>query len=319
MANLAQLKERVAQLANKGGSKGGNKPNLRWTPTDEHDIRVIPYGVNPLNDSILEMHFHYTLGETRSMLCPESTDLTIDEKTYKSAPGHTYEKKCIVNEYCSDLWSKFEGGKPGGALKSKEQKDADFSVWKKIKPQTRFAALVVERGKESDGAKWWCFSQKQLEQIIKLCDSGPMKKMCGISKDQEAGYAVLVDQDNAFDLHVSVRKAKNEDGKGNATDYSENVLSISADEPTSLGRSKKETQTIMASVKPFTDAYPLKTSEEVAKVLEAFMKSEFTPESKKQSDLSSDGIQKYGTNSTEDVATVGDRLANEAIEDLMNA
>ncbi len=320
MANLAQLKARVAQLANKGGKGGfGNKPNLRWSPEDEHDIRAIPFGKNPLNDSILEMMFHYQLGEARSLLCPESPDLVLDEKgVHKCAPGITFEKKCMVNKYSDELWSKFDADTK--ELKSREQKDADYQVHKKIRPQTRFALPVVERGKESEGVKWWSISKTVLEQIIKICDTGPLKRACGISKtDSESGYAVIVDVEQAFDLHISVKKAKNEDNKGNDKDYNETVVSVTADEPTPLGKDKKETAAILASIKPFTDAHPLKTSEDIEKILEAFMKSEFTSESSKEESLSSDGTQKYGVNSDEDVATVGDRLAADAVQDLINA
>jgi hypothetical protein len=319
VANLAQLKARVAQLANKGSKGAGNKPNLRWSPSDEHDVRLIPFGKNPLNDSILEMMFHYQLGETRSLLCPESTDLVLDETgVHKCGPGVTFEKKCLVNTYSDELWSKYDSDTK--ELKSREQKDADYQVHKKIRPQTRFAALIVERGKEADGAKWWCLSKNALEQIIKICESGPNRKLCGIKKDDtEAGYAVLVDTQNAFDLHISVKKARNEDGKGNDKDYNEIVISVQADEPTSLGKDAKETKALLASIKPFTEAYPLKSSEDIEKILESFMKSEFTPESKKDEQMSSNGTEKYGVNSTENVESVGDRLAAEAVEDLMNA
>ncbi len=63
----------------------------------------------------------------------------------------------------------------------------------------------------------------------------------------------------------------------------------------------------------------MKSSEDIEKILESFMKSEFTSESTKESSLSSNGTQKYGTNSDENVDNVGDRLAADAVEDLINA
>lgn len=297
MANLKALKERIAGMNGTGGGSKGNRPNLRWSPTDEHDIRVVPYG-DPLNDSILEVVFHYNLGETRSLLCPESPDVKADHK-------------CIINKYASALWSKWDDE---GKQKSKARKDADYEVYKRIKPQTRFAMRVIERGKESEGVKWWCFSQDVLDQIVKICDTSLFKKVCGLPKDQDTGYAVLVSLDNAFDLHVSSQKAKNADGKGNTTDFNKTVVQVEADEPSPLAKSKKEVEKILASVTPFTDAYPLKTEDEIEKVLDLFMKSTFS----KEADAESPGVE-YATNSTEDASKVGERLVKDAVEDLLNA
>ncbi len=305
----------MQNLVTKVAVNGGNFPKLRWSPSDEHKIRIIPYGKNPLKDSILEVSFHYDLGETKSLLCLESNDLVLDKNgQHKSAPGLTYEKKCEVDEYAKDLYSKFN---EHGSLKSKDQKEADYHVFKKVKPTVRFAALIVERGKEAEGPMWWCFSQNQLEQIIKICDTGPLKKMCGLPKDRDSGYAVVVDEDNAFDLKLSVKKAKNADGKGNGANYNLIEISISGDEPTALSITgiKKDNEKIISSVRSFTDAYPVKTTEEVSKILESFVKFEF---SSKEPDVETQGVE-YATNSNERVENVGSRLAEEAVNDLLNS
>jgi hypothetical protein len=282
--NIEELKNRLQQL-----NRRTDKPKDIWKPRDEHDVRLIRYPHG--DESLIELYFHYEIGD-QSVLCPKAN----------------FGKDCEICDFC-DLLKSWKT--PQGNDKAEKDRKSDWELFKKIQPKARVFVPMVERGKESEGARWWGVTPNQSLEILKVCVDGDRMAECGVGKDEKDAnklLSVLVSETKAYDLHVSFAKPGE---KGNTKTFAQTVITgkIKAGP---LMPDKKSVKELVASVKNIRDVYPEVSSEEVGKILKKFAGS-VGPEAKPEG-----GTEKYPANTNENAKTVGKRTIDEAFGDLLN-
>lgn len=280
--NINALKDRLQQL-----NRRSNKPNDLWKPKEDHEVRCLPYPHG--GDPMIDLHFHYEIGENMSILCPKAN----------------FGKPCAICDFC-DVLKSWKG--PDGQDKPENDRKADFEIFKKIQPKARVFIPVVERGKEGDGAKFWGVTPNQAGQILEVCTDGDRLSELEISQDDAArALDVIFSKDKAYDLKVSFKKSGE---KGNTTSYSQVEIKGKI-KPTPLHKDKKEAEKILASVKNIREIYPEVSSAEVQKMMDRWTGSLDRNEEKTQEVAK----EKYETKSTEKVAATG-RSIDDAFGDL---
>jgi hypothetical protein len=151
--DLAAMRAKLAKLSGKGN-------DALFKPEEgENIVRILPLASQPGNP-FQEMFFHYGLGG-KNYLSPMS-----------------YGERDPIAEFSDALIS------TGPRLSKDEFKEA-----KKFYPQTRTYALVVVRGKEAEGLKYWSFGQGILTKLLSVID--------------DDDYGDITDPEKGFDLKVT--------------------------------------------------------------------------------------------------------------------
>lgn len=133
--DMKQMREKLAQLNNKGAGQKVSNPNI-WKPeAGENNIRIVPLKSNP-DWPFQELYFHYNLQGFSTHLSPLS-----------------YGERDPLAEFSDSLVG--EGG-----LSKDEYKAA-----KKYYPSVRTYLPIVVRGKESEGVKFWAFGASTLKAL----------------------------------------------------------------------------------------------------------------------------------------------------------
>ncbi len=291
MPSIEELKARLAGL-NRSGGKGKDI----WKPSDKHDIRLVPYPHG--RDPFIEMYFHYDVGDA-PVLCPKQNQ----------------GEDCAICEFADKLKS---WNSPNGEKKSEVDKKGDWELFRKIQAKASVFVPMVERGKESEGAKFWRISGPASTEILQEAMNSDRMEACGISKDEQDAeklLQVLIGTEKAYDLDVDYKK-KGE--KGNNTTYAQTVIRAKI-KTSSLGKNAEETKAIVGSVKKIDDVYPPQSSADVAKI---FAKWTGGGQSEAKAD---GGSEKYAgksektsdkkTNSSEKAKTSG-RTIEDAFADM---
>lgn len=287
--DIAELKNRLQQMNSRT-----NKPNDIWKPRDEHDVRLIPYPHG--GDSFRELFFHYEIGDTPSILCPQMN----------------FGEECEICVLCEKLraWKA-----PDGNDKPESERKADFNLFRRIQAKPRLFVPVVERGKEAEGPKFWGLSPNQAGMIVEICTDGERLAELEIAATDTKGAArVVFDLKRAFDLHVSFAKPGE---KGNAKTFPQ-VKIVGKIKPSPLSRDEKQAADLLKGVRRIEEVYPRLSSQEVTRIFRKFVGSA-QPEAAAEG-----GSEKYAptppapTNSREDAKTVGKRSIDEAFQDLVD-
>jgi len=244
--NLQEIRNRLNKLANQT-----TKRKDLWKPKDVHTIRCLPY---PHGDEpFLELGFHYELGKTRALLCP----------------NHNYGDDCAVCEAAAKLRSWTD---ESGVDKPEKQRHDDFEIFKKIQVKERYYIPMVERGHEGEGPKFWAFGKSIYEKLLKMCIDEEMNE----DRDDDGGTLVLTSVDNAYDITVDFAQPNNKDGKGNAKTFP--ITDIKEKKRASkLGLSEKETEELLGKIPNIESVYDKVSSKEVEKIFSDFM-NEGAPE-----------------------------------------
>lgn len=286
---LEEIRSRLQSM-----NRRTDKPKDIFKPKDEHDVRLLPYPLNP-DDPLVELTFHYEI-DGNSVLCPKAN----------------FGEDCAICDACDVLkaW-KDEDGREKPEAKRKE----DFEIFKKIQPKGRVFVPVVERGQEANGAKFWGLSPTQALQLLEICTDGDRLEACGLDRDEKKkGIQVLINPDKAFDLHVSFAKPGE---KGNTKTFGVATISgkIAA---TPLVKEKKAREDLLKSVKNIKDVYVPVSSAEVEKIWSKFVGAGM-PEAK------AEGGKEYNApkseakaNTAEDAKKVGKRSVDEAFADMVD-
>lgn len=279
---IEAIKARLAQLSNKT-----KKQNDLWKPTDEHDIRAVPHSFSKNDDLFVELAFHYEIGNEKPILCPKVN----------------FGDECEICDYCDALraWKT-----PDGEEKSEGDRKTDWELFKKISAKSAWFFPVVERGHETEGAKWVRINQTNYNALLTICADEENNNSV-LDGGGEAGIGVLFDQKCGYDLHVSYKK-KGE--KGNTKTF--NIVDFKEKKKTSpLHKDKDVVKKVLESVKPIHDVYPKVASEEVSKVFRKFVGNggaEAKPEG---------GVEHRPTNSGEKAKTEGGRTIDDAFEEML--
>lgn len=185
--DIAAMKAKLAKLS-------GDKTNTGMFRPVEGDtiIRILPLAnsENPFQ----ELLFHYNLIKGKTFLSPLSFD----------------ERDPVV-EFKDTLLT--EGGRVS--------KDEFKMIMHKFNPQVRTYALVIERGKENEGPKYWGFGQTTYKQLL------------AIAADDD--YGDFTNPDTGFDLKVTFTPQEKSD-----TNFSQTKI---MPRPKSVPLSKDKAQT----------------------------------------------------------------------------
>lgn len=289
MPTIAELKSRLEQL----NRRGGGKANDIWKPKDEHDIRLLPY---PHGDDIfVTLHFHYELGDVRQILCPKMN----------------FDEECPICDFCEQLrsWKNKDGGD-----KPESERKMDWEIFKKIQAKARVFVPVVERGKESEGPKFWGITGPQSTELLKECLDADRMAECDVDpqeQDAKKVLQVLTNPDKAYDVHVSYAKPGE---KGNAKGWAQ--ISFKAKiKPSKLAADPKARQEIVSKIKKMSDVYPAVPATEVKTIFKKFVGSNTADTAGPKPE---GGNEKYGTNSSENAAGKGGRSIDDAFGDMID-
>lgn len=289
MSSLAEMRARLQQL-----NQRTSKKNDLFKAKDEHDLRLLPDPDG--GDPFVVRTFHYELGGA-SCLCPRAN----------------FGKPCKVCDFCDKL--KAWKDPTTGQDKPERERKADFEIFRKIQPTEKALVRCIERTKEGfsdEGPKWWSPGFTNNNKILELCSDAELKEAVGLSPDSDDGLNVLFDVTNAFELHVSFKKKNNEDGKGNKKNANITEITKTSLKPKPLSKDKREIEKILSACKNINDVYPEQSSAEVAAIFDKWIGSSSDEAS------TEGGVEKYGSNTSEDAAVKGGKSIDEAFGDLAN-
>lgn len=274
--DMAAIRARLAGLSNKTSKK-----NDLWRPTDNHDIRCLPY---PHGDEpIVELGFHYNLGATRSLLCPR----------------HNFGKECAVCSFNDKLKS---WNDENGQEKPEETRRADFEIYKKIQIKERWYVAMVDRSDETETPKLYAFSKSIFEKFLTLCLNEEMQEIAGTE-----GTDVLFGTDKAFDLTIDFKKPNNEDGKGNVKTFPITEVTQKM-RPTPLTKKKAQAKAILEKIPNIKDVFPEVSSQEAERVFMEFVNAGAGEPDVKNSGVEYAAKDKLASNSAEKPVEGGQSL-----------
>jgi len=131
--DLKKMRQKLADLHNKGGNSGGAK---FWKPSEgENVIRILP---SPDGDPFKHFHFHYNLGSNAGILCPKKN----------------FGEDCPVCDFVSKLYN--------------DADDESREMARKLVAKSRFFSTILVRGEEDDGPKIWGYSKTVYENLLQL-------------------------------------------------------------------------------------------------------------------------------------------------------
>lgn len=278
--NIDEIRAKLAGLSSKT-----NKRKDLWKPKDKHVIRCLPYphGKEP----ILELGFHYDIGDTKVVLCPK----------------FNFGDECVICDYADKLksWNDEDGKE-----KLESIRKADFEIFKALQVKERWYIPMIERDSDDSEPKFWAFSKTIYEQILKMCLDEEMNE----DVTHSGGSLVLTDPDCAYDITVDFCQANNKDGKGNTKNWASTEIKEKK-RPSRLGKTKEEVTALLAKIPPITDVYPKTSSEEVEKIFNAFVNS-----GQAEVQVEDEGVE-YSANNAEK-PLVGGQSIDEAFGDLLD-
>lgn len=294
--DINELRNRLNNLNNKSKSTVG-----QWKPKDEHQVRLVQYPHD--EDSFIERTFHYNIDQ-REFLCPKQ-----------------FGNDCPVCEFAEGDLRNWNG--PNGQPKPEAQRRADWELYKKIQSRPRFYVPMIERGKESEGVRFWSMTPAQMGQALDVCGDGDRLADVGVKPGDTAGaFKVLFDVEKGYDLTVSFKKPNNADGKGNTKSIT--LIEIKGKIRSSpLASSKKASDDLVKSCKNVKELLTEVSSAEVDKIFKKFLNGN-APEARAEG-----GVEKYGqklerdaeasrpTNSKENAKLSGTRSVDEAFGEML--
>lgn len=152
--DLSKIKSKMNSL--KSGGSAAKSEHLFQIPKGETTVRIVPLKSNP-DWPFFEAYFHYNMNK-RSYVSPK-----------------TYGNPDPILEFAQDAQE--------SATSKEEWKQA-----KQLEPKRRVFAPIIVRGKESEGVKFWGFSDTIYETILGLCDDPDY----GDITDLETGTDIVI-------------------------------------------------------------------------------------------------------------------------------
>lgn len=298
MPTIAELRERLNNLAGGNKKKSNEKSKFMWKPSDEHNIRCVPQPDG--SPAIKELNLHYNINKG-PIVCPKN-----------------FGDECSICDFAAKLYSwKDENGndKPPGT------KQKDWEMFRKIQAAPKWYVAVLEREHEAEGVRYWAMTKRVVDELVKLCTNEDL------NADREDGgeEKILTSPTNAYDLHISFKKSANADGKGNLTDYPLTEVE-ERKKPSPLNKDQKEADRILKSVPSIDQAVERVSSKEVHQMFMAFING--GSGSNVSADRSKDDVE-YGGSSEKKTEKpvakannaeklVGKKSIDEAFDDLVN-
>jgi len=186
-------------------------------------------------------------------------------------PQRNFGEKCPICNYATSLWQ--------------EGTDESKKMAKDLFARQRFFSNVLVRGKENEGPKPYGYGKELYKKLIKMV------------LDPDVGD--FTDPDNGRDMKLSYEKEK-------GAQYPTSDLTL---KPIAkpIMKSKKEVKDILDKIKPIDSFVEKKSTEEVRKVLEAFLEDPYAEEN---------NVKKYGNKKEEPKKSDEISDIDKAIEEL---
>lgn len=230
--SLDKIREKLAALNEKTQkSSTTSQNNLNWKPgqrkTDKGEIlsdviRILPNKFTDPDCPILEIPIYW----------PNKFG-----KTWVS-PTFFGEHDPII-EYCNELFQGFV---------DKEEYKVKKSLQKKLMPDMRYFALILDRSNESDGPKWWSFGIEVYKQIL------------SIMSDED--YGNITDKYSGRDLTVTFTPA--------ATDSDRPKTTILAKPKETVATTDKELLDKIENIPNVAERFIKPDAKELVEALEKF-------------------------------------------------
>jgi hypothetical protein len=292
MATIEQMREKLRKLNERGS--GSSK---KWFPKDKHVVRLLPLAGQ--EEPYKVIWFHYNLGKF-PLYCP---------KQNSGSDCSVCDLSAALKEWDDD--------------KSEADRKADFKQGCKLEAGPKYYFSMVERVTDAESKKvtnsqpaWWSLNEnafKELGNIITKDDSLEIhtESMAALKLDPvDDVWQVLVNSKTAFDIEVDLRKANNEDGKGNAKKFNQTVITEKK-RCSPLSKDQAEEKKILESIPDFSGVEKSLTSDEINKHLETFLSA-----GSKDAKSDSDGTEKSADVNNEKPAD-GKRSVEDALADIM--
>lgn len=291
MATIAEMREKLKKLNEK---RGGGGSRSKWFPKDKHVVRLLP--VPGQDEPYRVIHFHYL--NRKPVYCPLLN-------------AGTECKICQLSETLKE-WDDNQ---------SEADRKRDFKMGCSIEASPKYYHPMVERiiDKETkkvsnSGPFWWSLSEAVWKEVANIGLKDDVQEMHvegGSTSDNM--WDALTNTRLAFDLDVDLKKANNEDGKGNGKQF--NVTDVGPKmRETALSRDPEELAKLLAAVPAFDTVETVLSSDEVDKILEQHLNSD-APEAKSKSD----GLEKTERveSKNAEVTGTGKKSVEEALKDLL--
>lgn len=157
MLSLEKIKQKLEQLKNPT-FKTSKFDKKTWSP-EKDKAKTIRFIKDPSQEDVFhELHFHYNMGKSGSILCPRMNS----------------GQPCPICEFAFNLR---KSGDPG-----------DVAVFKTLMPKQRFYGVVVDREDPKLQPKWWGFGKEIYQQLLE----GLLSEDYGNFMDPKAGKDAVV-------------------------------------------------------------------------------------------------------------------------------
>lgn len=291
MATIAEMREKLKKLNEK---RGGGGSRSKWFPKDHHVVRLLP--ISGQDEPYRVIYFHYL--NRKPVYCPLKNG---------GQPCEVCALSDALKEWDDD--------------KDPEVRKTDFKTGCSLEAGPKYYHPMVERIVDKDTKKvsnsgpfWWSLSESVWKEVVEIGlkdDVVQMHVESGSTSDNV--WDALVNTKFAFDIEVDLKKANNEDKKGNTKSF--NVTDVSPKmRETPLTRDAEELEKLLGSVPAFDTIETALSSEEVARILETYLNSG-APEEKSKSDGTEKGADVESRNA--EMPGSGKKSVEEALKDLL--
>lgn len=190
MPSVEEIKAKLKAL-----SKGGGGGKI-WKPKDNHSVRILPLVGDeyPTNELAVSVFWHYGVDAGKKMYCPKNTG-----------------DSCSFCDFAESLYSYND---ENGKKKSKEQKDEDFQIYKKVNAAEKFYVPIVvrkEKSTEVEGPVWWEMTQKTFQTLLEITINDDWNE----DHPDGGGYKILTSLRAGLDLEVSLLPKNSPENKTN--------------------------------------------------------------------------------------------------------
>jgi hypothetical protein len=295
MATIQEMRDKLKKINDKRGGGGGKS---KWFPKDRHVVRLLP--IPGQDEPYKVLFFHYL--NKKPIYCPM----------------HNSGTDCDICKLSESL-------KAWDDDMDADERKKQFKLGCQLEAGPKYYHPMTERITDKETKKvsnsapaWWSLSEPVWKEVAVLC-----LKDENIEMHAENGQPVynvwdlLVNTASAFDLDVDLRKANNEDKKGNLKQYNATVVTERKRE-NALTKDKDELEKLLAAIPSFDGIETVLTSEEVAKILQNHVNAEAEPvKSTSDGTEKSASTDKVESHSTEKLAE-GKRSVEDALSDMLN-
>lgn len=211
--NLDAIRKKVAQLNGERGNLDGPKVWKGYGVLGEHRLRIVPWTDLPEGEVFKERLVYFKIG-----------------KSWITSPK-SFGKHDPIDEFAKALW---QSGTP-----------EDKALAKKLFPQLKICAAVIDRNAEDEGVQLFIMDKRQAADVLGFC--------------LDADYGDVTDIHAGYDLKLKVKET---DKVWNGKKVKEMKIECSP-KPSPLSSDAKKVELWTSSLPDVDSYYKQKTTEEI--------------------------------------------------------